>query len=81
MCLTQILYSLRRCEPSDLRTMWLECIISTYLPLRIKPKLCVNTIGLRRADYFLAVSMEIEQFSTYFTVLLLFRIYLILLRE
>lgn len=61
--------------------MWLECIISTYLPLRIKPKLCVNTIGLRRADYFLAVSMEIEQFSTYFTVLLLFRIYLILLRE
>lgn len=52
MCLTQIPYSLRRREPSDLRTMWLECIIFTYLPLKIKPMLCVNTIGLRRADYF-----------------------------
>uniref|UniRef100_U3I6I7 Neurotensin receptor 1 n=1 Tax=Anas platyrhynchos platyrhynchos TaxID=8840 RepID=U3I6I7_ANAPP len=59
VCLTQILYSLRRREPSDLRTMWLKCIISTHLPFRIRLLLCVNMIGLKRADYFLATSSEI----------------------
>lgn len=51
--------SLRRREPSDLRTMWLKCIISSHLPLRIKLMLIVTMIGLKPEDYFLAMSLEI----------------------
>lgn len=46
--------SLRRSEPSDLRT-----IISSHLPLRIKLMLIVTMIGLKPEDYFLAMSLEI----------------------
>ena len=59
MYLTQILYSLRRREPSDVGTMWLKCIISSHLPLRIKLMLIVTMIGLKTEDYFLAMSLEI----------------------
>lgn len=57
--LTQILCSLRRREPSDLRTMGLKCIISTHLPSRIKLILIVTMVGLKLEDYFLSISLEI----------------------